>query len=51
MRATIEQLNKAKYRVAISLLLIAPFMIGQEIEEVVVSGSLNIKLMPHLEQL
>ena len=39
MIVTIEQLNKAKYRVAISLLLIAPFMIGQEIEEVVVSGS------------
>ena len=39
MRTTIDQLNKAKQKVAISLLLIAPFMIGQEIEEVVVSGS------------
>ena len=39
MRATIEQFNKAKYKVAISLMLIAPFIVGQEIEEVVVSGS------------
>ena len=39
MRATIEKFNKAKYKVAISLMLIAPFMVGQEIEEVVVSGS------------
>ena len=39
MRAIIEQLNKTIHRVAISLLLIAPFMVGQEIEEVVVSGS------------
>ena len=39
MRATIEQLNKTIHRVAIRLLLIAPFMVGQEIEEVVVSGS------------
>ena len=39
MRTTIDQFNKTKYKAAISLLLIAPFMIGQEIEEVVVSGS------------
>ena len=39
MRTTINQFNKTKYKAAISLLLIAPFMIGQEIEEVVVTAT------------
>ena len=38
MRTTIDQFNNTKYKAAISLLLIVPFMIGQEMEEVVVSG-------------
>ena len=39
MRAKIDQLNKTVHKGTISLMLITPFMIGQEIEEVVVSGS------------
>ena len=35
----IDQLNKTVHKGTISLMLITPFMIGQEIEEVVVSGS------------
>ena len=39
MTATIKQINRNLHIAAISLLLMAPFMVGQEIEEVVVSGS------------